>query len=127
LRLDNVEVCKCPTSAKRYSVRVEWFSQSERAPSEPSETPWWRNTSHPGSIKCVALSIALRSLFYCVIVFCWSPILNDESGVVANCDNTSEWVRWVCASIGIAMRWVTLRISLLAFLLHARNMQFSLY
>jgi hypothetical protein len=51
----------------------------------------------------------------------------DYSGVVANCDHMSEWVHWVRACIGIAMLWVTLRKSLLAFLLPARKMQFSLY
>jgi hypothetical protein len=56
-----------------------------------------------------------------------APILNHHSCVVANCDHTSEWVHWLRACIGIAMRWVTLRKSLLAFLLPARNIQFSLY
>jgi hypothetical protein len=46
---------------------------------------------------------------------------------VANCDNTSEWVHWVRACIGIAMRWVTLRICLLELLPPVRKMQFSLY
>ena len=44
--------------------------------------------------------------------------LKKHTGVVANCDHTSEWVHWVHACIGIAMQWVTLRKSLLAFLLH---------
>jgi hypothetical protein len=35
--------------------------------------------------------------------FCQSPILNKHSGVVANCDHTSEWVHCVHACIGIAM------------------------
>ena len=46
---------------------------------------------------------------------------------MANCDHTSEWVHWVRACIGIAMLWVTLRKSLLTFLLPACKMQFSLY
>ena len=46
---------------------------------------------------------------------------------MANCDNTSQCVYWVCTCNGIALRWVTLQISLLAFHLPARNMQFSLY
>jgi hypothetical protein len=111
------------------SIRVDALRQSHqsgRALSEPSKTPRWRITPHPGSIQRVALYIALRSLFHCLFPFCRSPILNDHSGVVANCNNTSEWVYWVRACIGIAMRWVTLRISLLAFLLPARKMQFSL-
>jgi len=115
------------SSAKKYSVRAEWLRQSGRAPSELSETLWWWITLHPASIQRVALHITLRSLFHYLFVFCRSPILIDHSGVVANCDNTSEWVHWVRACIGIAMRWVTLRISLLAFLLPARKMQFSLY
>jgi len=45
----------------------------------------------------------------------------------ANCDHTSKWVHWVYVCIWIALRWVTLRKSLLAFLLPVRKMQFSLY
>jgi len=115
------------TSAKDISVRAEWLRQSGRAPSEPSETPRWQITSRPASIPRVALHIALRSLFHCFFLLCRSPILNERSGVVANCDHTSESVHWVRACIGIAMRWVTLRKSLLAFLLPVRKMQFSLY
>jgi len=59
--------------------------------------------------------------------FCRSPISIDHSGGVANCDHTSEWVHWGRACIRIAMRWVTLRQSLLAFLLSARKIQFTLY
>jgi len=116
-----------PTSAKDISVRAEWLRQSGRALSEPSETPRWRITPRPASIPGVALHIALRSLFHRFFLLCRSPILNERSGVVANCDHTSEWVHWVRTGIGIAMRWVTLRKSLLAFLLPARKMQFSLY
>jgi len=115
------------SSAKNISVRAEWLRQSGRAPSEPSETPRWWITPRPASIQRVAFHIALRSLFHRFFSFCRSPILNDHSGVVANCDYTSEWVHWVRACIGIAMRWVTLGISLLAFLLPARKMPFSLY
>jgi len=118
---------KAGPSAKKYSVRAEWLRQSGRGPSKPSETPRWRITPRSASIQCVALYIGLRSLFHCLFAFCRSPILNDHSRVVANCDNTSEWVHWVHTCIGIAMRWVTLRISLLAFLLPVRKMQFSLY
>jgi hypothetical protein len=49
---------------------------------------------------------------------CRSPILNKQSGVVANCDHTWELVHWVHACIEIAMQLVTLRKSLLTFLLH---------
>ena len=96
------------TSAKNISVRAEWLRQSGRAPSEPSETPRWRVTPRPASIPRVALHIALRSLFHRLFSLCRSPILNERSGVVANCDHTSEWVHWVRACFGIAMRWVTL-------------------
>jgi len=48
-------------------------------------------------------------------------------GVVANCDHTSEWVHRVRACIWIAMGWVMLRKSLLAFLLPVCKMQFCLY
>jgi len=112
-------------SAKKYSVRAEWLRRSGRTPSEPSETPWWRITLRPASIQCVTFYITLRSLFHCFFVFCRSPILNDHSGIVANCDYTSAWVHWVHPCIGIAIWWVTLRKSLLGFLLPACKMQFS--
>jgi hypothetical protein len=91
------------SSAKNISVRVEWLRQTGRAPSEPSETPWWRVTPLPASIPRLALHIALQSLFHRFFLLCRSPILNERSGVVANCDHTSEWVHWVRACIGIAM------------------------
>jgi len=53
--------------------------------------------------------------------------LKEHSGVVANCDHSSEWVHLVHACIGIAMYWVILRKSLHVFLLPAHKMQFSLY
>jgi len=115
------------SSAKNISVRAEWLRQSGRAPSEPSETPRWQITPRLASLPRVPLHIALRSLFQRFFLLCRSPILNERSGVVANCDHTSEWVHWVRSCIGIAMRWVTLRKSLLVFLLPARKMQFSLY
>jgi len=106
------------TSAKNISVRAEWLRQSGPAPSEPSETPRWQITPRPASIPRVALHIALRPPFRRFFSLCRSPILNKHSGVVANCDHKSEWVHWVHACIGIAMQQVTLRKSLLAFLLH---------
>jgi len=115
------------TSAKIISVRVEWLHQSGRAASEPSETPRRRITPRPATKPRVALHIALRSLFHFFILLCRSPILNERSGIVANCDHTSEWAHSVRACIGIAMRWVMLRKSLLTFLLPVRKMQFSLY
>jgi len=48
-------------------------------------------------------------------------------GVVANCDHTSDWVHSVHACIGIAMQWVMLQKSLLAFLLPLHTIPFSLY
>jgi len=90
------------TSAKNISVRAEWLRQSGRARSEPSETPRWRITPRQASILGVALHIALRSLFRRFFSLCQSPIVHTHSGVVANCDHTSEWVHWVHTSIGIA-------------------------
>jgi hypothetical protein len=46
-------------SAKNISVRAECLCQSGRTPSEPSETPRWRITPHPGSLPRIALHIAL--------------------------------------------------------------------
>ena len=115
------------TSAKKISIRVGWLHHSGRAPSERSETPRWQISPPPASNPHVALHIALRSGILRFFSLCRSPILNKHSGVVANCNHTSEWVHWVRACIGIAMRWVTLRKSLLAFLLPACKMQFSLY
>ena len=74
--------------------------------------------------RCISPSdryftVLLRSVGY--------PVLYDHSGVLANCDSTSEFVHWVHHCIRIAMRWVTLRISLHVFLLPVRTMQFSVY
>ena len=57
------DIFKCIPSAKNISVRAEWLRQSGHTPSEPSDTPRWWITSHPASIECVALHIALRSPF----------------------------------------------------------------
>jgi len=83
------------SSAKNISVRAEWLRQSGRAPSEPSETPWWQTTPRPAPIRRVALHIALRSQFRRFFPLCPYSILNDHCGIVANCDHTSEWVHWV--------------------------------
>jgi len=91
------------SSAKNISVWAVWLRQSGCALSEPSETPRWRITPRPASIPCVELHIALRSPFRHFFSLCWSPILNKHSGIVANCDHTSEWVHCVHACIGIAM------------------------
>jgi len=95
-------IANCP-SAKNISILAEWLCQSERAPSEQSETPRWRITPRPASIPREALHIALRSPFRRVFSLCRSPMLNTHSGIVANCDHTSEWVHWVHVRIGIAM------------------------
>jgi hypothetical protein len=89
------------TSAKNISVWADWLRQSGRAPSEPSETPRWRITPRPASIPPAELHIALRSPFRRFFSLCRSPILNKHSGVVANCDHTSEWVQCVHAYIRI--------------------------
>ena len=120
-------ISECTSSAKDISVWAEWLCKSGRALWEPSEPPQWRITPCPASIPLVALHIALRSLFHQFFSFCRCSISNEHSGLVANCDRMSAWVHWVRACIGIAMLWVTLRKSLLAFLLPAREMQFSLY
>ena len=104
------------TSAKNISVRAEWLRQSGRTPSEPSETPWWRITPHTASRPRIPWHFALQMPFRRFFSLCRSPILNKHSGVVAN--YMSEWVHWVHPCIGIAMQWVTLRKSLLVFLLH---------
>ena len=104
---------------------MEWLRQSGRAPSEPSEAPQRGITLRPALMQRIALYIALQSLLHHFFVLCQSPILNEYSGIVANCDHTSEWVHWVRACIRIPMHWVTLRKSLLAFLLPACKIQFS--
>jgi len=112
------------TSAKNISVRAEWLRQSERAPSELSEIPRWQITPRLALIPHFVLHITLRSLFRRFFSPCRSPVWNKDSGVVGNCDHKSELVDWVHAWIGIAMQWVTLQKSLLAFLLHsARGLQ----
>jgi len=116
--MTSVACASSTASAKNISVRAEWLRQSGRAPSEPSETPRWRFTPYPASRPRVASHIALRSPFRHFFSLCRSPILNKHSGVVANCDHTSEWVHWVHTCNRIAMQWVTLWKSLLAFVLH---------
>jgi len=118
---------KPATSAKNISVQAEWQCQSGCAPSEPSETPWRRITLRLASIPRVTLHIALRVRFHHFFLLCRSTILNEHSGIVANCDHTLEWVHWSHACIVIGMQWVTPRKSLLTFLLPAHEMQFSLY
>ena len=91
------------TSAKNISVWADWLRQSGGAPSEPLETLRWRITPRPAPIPCVTIHIALRSPFRRFISLCRPPTLNKHSGVVGNCDHTSEWVHCVHACIGIAI------------------------
>jgi len=71
------------------------------APPEPLETLQWRISPRTVSIQLVALHIALQLLFRFFFSFCRSSIVNDNPGVVANWDHTSEWVPCVSACIGI--------------------------
>jgi len=87
------------SSANKISVWAEWLRQSGRTPSEPSETPRWRITPRPASRPRVASHIALRSPFRRFFSLCRTPILIKHSGVVVNCDHTSEWVHWVRKSL----------------------------
>jgi hypothetical protein len=116
-----------PTSQNNISVRAEWLCQSGRAPSEPPETPQWRITPCPASIPRIALHIALLLLVHSLFLLYRFPILNERSGVVANCDHTSEWDYWVRTCIGIGMGWMTLPKSRLAFRLLACKIHFFRY
>jgi len=91
------------TSAKNISVRAESLRQSGRALSEPSETPRLWITPRPASMPRAALHIALWTPFRRFLSLCRSPNLNKHSGVVGNCDHTSECVHSVQACIRIAM------------------------
>jgi len=51
----------------------------------------------------VGLHIALWSPCRRFFSLCRSPILNTQSGIVANCDHKSEWVHCVHVWIGIEM------------------------
>jgi len=113
--------------AKISFVQARWLRQCGHGLSAMAETPWLQNSLHLTSIPQVALHIALQSQFHHFFSLSRSPISKKHSGVVANSDHTSEWVYWVCSCIRIALQWVTLRKSLLAFLLPARKAQFSLY
>ena len=55
---------------------------------EPSETPQWRITKRLASIEFVVFHIALGSLFHLFFLICQTPILNNHSSVVGNCDHT---------------------------------------
>jgi len=92
------------TSVKRISIRVESLSRNWCALSPPWETPLWRMTPRLVSIQLIAVFINLWSLFHHFFSFCRSPVLNDHSGDVANCDHTSEWIDCVHMWIGIWMR-----------------------
>ena len=85
----------CSTSAKDISVQAECFRQSGRAASELSEIPRWQNAPFPAPIRLVALHIGLRLRFRLSLSLCRYPIVNEQCGVVANCDHMAEWVHWV--------------------------------
>jgi hypothetical protein len=121
------ETATSTTSVKNISIKAEWLRQSGRASSELSVTPWCGISPRLASTPCVMLHIALPLPFHRLFSLCWSHILKERSGVVAKCDHTSEWVHCVHACIGIAMQWVTLRKSLLTFLLPPPQMRFSQY
>jgi hypothetical protein len=114
-------------SATNISFEAEWVHRGGRAQSAPSETPRCWITWRPASIQHIAFHIAPWSLFVHFMSFCQSSILTNQSAVVANYDHILEWDYWVWACIGTALLWVTLRKSLLAFLLPASKVQFSLY
>jgi hypothetical protein len=86
-------------SGRNGSVRVDALRLSPR---------WW-STPHRVPIPGVALHTALQSLFHRFFSHGWSRILNEHSGIRANCEHTLESIHWVHACICIAMRWVTLR------------------
>ena len=106
---------------------MEYLCLSEHSPSEPLETPRWRNNQCLEWVQSVALHVALQLLLYYLFPFCQSSILNDHSSIVDNCDHTLEGIHCVSACIGIAMWWVMPGKSLLAFFLSARKTQFFLY
>jgi hypothetical protein len=73
----------------------------------------WHNTLPPQFVDFFSL--------------CQSRIVNVHSGVLTNCDHTSEWIHWVGAFIRIDMEWAVQEHPLLPFILPVRNIQFSLY
>jgi hypothetical protein len=108
-------------SGRHGSVRVDAVHQSrQRHPG--GGLLWARHQSHTS--RCISPShrgftVSSRSVN---LLF-----QTNTLGLKDNCDHISEWVHWARACIGIAMRWVTLRKPLLAFLPPVRKMQFSLY
>jgi hypothetical protein len=88
-------------AVERAPISKKHFRLGGLAASESSETPGWRITPRPVSIPLVELHIALRSPFRRFFSLCRSSIVNKHSGVVANCDHTSDWVHWVHTCIGI--------------------------
>jgi len=126
--IDSMYIDLTNASAKHSSIWAEWrLRRSGRSPLEASETHWWGISSCPASIPHVALHSTLWSQFHHYFSFCQSPIWHQHSGVWAICDHTLGCIQWVGACIGIAMWWMTLRKSLIEFLLPAYMIQFSLY
>jgi len=85
------------------NISKKYFRPGGMAQSEPSETPWSQTTPHQVSIPPVAWHNALQLLFHRFLWLCLSPIVNEHSGVGANCDHMSEWVHWVHVCTYIAM------------------------
>ena len=99
------------------------------------DTVWERHQRHPcGGLRhawrqyhasrCISASHGSFTIPSCSVGHLFQ---RNTLVLKANCDDTSAWVHWARACIGIAMRWVTLRKYLLAFLLPACTMHFSLY
>jgi hypothetical protein len=110
--------CASGTGCLSIDISKKHFCRGGMAPSEwmrsvraVRETPV-ADYSMPGvNATRVTLHIALRSLFLRFFSLCRSPNLIKHSGVVVNCDHTSECVHWVHASIGIAMQYDSEKIS----------------
>jgi hypothetical protein len=92
-----------------------------------SQSSWWQIMNRPYSIQFDTLHITLQSQFFNFFKFSLSPDSNDYSGVVANCNHTTQPVHSVHASIWIAMRWVMMRKFILTFLVLLRKLQYILY
>ena len=98
-------------------ISKKHFRLARMAPSEWTRTVWavrdtlggWLLHARP-SLPCVASHIALWTLFGHFFSLCRSSNLNKHSGIVANCDDTSDCVHWVHTCIRIAMQCYAARI-----------------
>jgi len=128
-----VDTIKCSIMTMHLILmRKKHFRPCRMAPSE-----WTPSIRAIRDIPVAAYSVPGTNTTRCVA--CHPPIavspfllalsvclLNKRSGVVANCDRTSERGHWVRAWIGIGMRWVMLRKPRLPFLLPDRTMHCTL-